>query len=86
LLVTGGLMQLSSLVLGGDTGTLHLAVAQGKRVLMLLHQIAPASPVPFQHPGWVLAAKSGNIADISVADVNAAIAGIFNSPAGNVSC
>jgi hypothetical protein len=29
LLVTGGLMKLSFLVLGGDTGALHLAVAMG---------------------------------------------------------
>jgi ADP-heptose:LPS heptosyltransferase len=56
LLVTGGLMQLSTLILGGDTGALHLAVAQGKRVLMLMHQTAPGSPTPFQHPDWTLTA------------------------------
>ena len=56
LLVTGGLMQLSTLVLGGDTGMPHLAVAQGKRVLMLLHQDTPGSPVPFQHSDWVVVA------------------------------
>jgi ADP-heptose:LPS heptosyltransferase len=56
LLVTGGIMQLSTLVLGGDTGALHLAVAQGKQVLMLMHQTAPGSPTPFQHPDWTLSA------------------------------
>jgi len=86
LLVTGGLMQLSTLVLGGDTGALHLAVAQGKRVLMLMQEVTSASPIPFQHPDWVLAPNSGGIAGISVAEVNAAVAQILSSPAGNVSC
>lgn len=86
LLVTGGLMQLSTLVLGGDTGALHLAVAQGKRVLMLMQEVTPGSPIPFQHPDWVLAPKSGGIAEISVAEVNAAVAQILKPPAGNASC
>ena len=86
LLVTGGLMQLSTLVLGGDTGALHLAVAQGRRVLMLMQEVTPGSPIPFQHPDWVLAPKTGGIAGISVAEVNAAVAQIFRPPAGNASC
>lgn len=70
LLVTCGLMQLSTLVLGGDTGVLHLAVAMGQRVLMLLHQATPGSPVPFQHPDWALVApRPAAVAEISVADV-----------------
>lgn len=87
LLVTGGLMQLSSLVLGGDTGALHLAVAQGRRVLMLLHQDTPGSPVPFQHPDWVIVAPMPvAIAKIPLADVLAAIDRAFNEPAGNAFC
>jgi ADP-heptose:LPS heptosyltransferase len=87
MLVTGGLMQLSSLVLGGDTGALHLAVAQGRCVLMLMHQATPGSPAPFQHPDWVVVApRPVAIEEISVAEVNAAIARIFNAPAGSVSC
>ena len=87
LLVTGGLMQLSTLILGGDTGALHLAVAQGRRVLMLVHQDTPGSPVPFQHPDWVLVGpRPVAIADISVADVNSAIAPMFNGPDGNAVC
>jgi ADP-heptose:LPS heptosyltransferase len=75
MLVTGGLMQLSTLVLGGDTGALHLAVAQGKRVLMLLHQDTPGSPLPFQHPDWVMVApRPVAIAEISVPEVIAACA------------
>jgi ADP-heptose:LPS heptosyltransferase len=56
LLVTGGIMQLSTLILGGDTGALHLAVALGKGVLMLMHRDMPSSPIPFQHPDWTLTA------------------------------
>jgi ADP-heptose:LPS heptosyltransferase len=86
LLVTGGLAQLSTLVLGGDTGVLHLAVAQGKRVLMLMHQAAPGSPIPFQHPEWVIEAPEPEaIAKIPVDQVNQAVATVFNSPTGNVS-
>lgn len=48
LLVTGGLMQLSTLVLGGDTGMLHLAIAQGKRALMLVHNLSPGRPILFR--------------------------------------
>ncbi len=87
LLVTGGLMQLSTLVAGGDTGALHLAVALGKRVLMLMHQLSPGCPAPFQHPDWVVAApRPEAIAEISVAEVNLAVARIVNSPAGNAFC
>ena len=54
LLVTGGLMQLSKLIVGGDTGALHLAVAQGKRVIMLMNHNRPGRPHPFRHPEWSL--------------------------------
>jgi ADP-heptose:LPS heptosyltransferase len=86
LLVTGGLAQLSSLVLGGDTGVLHLAVAEGKRVIMLMHQAIPGSPIPFQHLEWVIAAPAPEaIALIPIGRVNEAVASALNSPAGNVS-
>ena len=84
LLVTGGLMQLSNLVLGGDTGALHLAVAQGRRVLMLMHEASPGSPVPFQHREWIIVAPTPvAIGKIPVAEVNAAVARFFSGPAGN---
>ncbi len=85
LLVTGGLMQLSTLVLGGDTGALHLAVALGKRVLMLMHEATAGSPTPFQHPEWVVTApRPVAIAEIPIAAVNTEVAKIFSAPAGNV--
>ncbi len=80
LLVTAGLVQLSTLVLGGDTGVMHLAVAQGKRVVMLMHDNAPGSPVPFQHPEWVIAAPEPEaIAKIPVEQVNQAVASVLKS-------
>ena len=60
LLVTGGLMKLSTLIVGGDTGFLHLAVALDKRVLMLItNNTAPGKAVPFGHPDWTVVPASG---------------------------
>jgi len=59
MLVTGGLMKLSSLILGGDTGALHLAVAMGRRVVMIRDSIAPGNPYPYQHPDWAVTPTSG---------------------------
>jgi len=54
LLVTAGLMKLSTVVLGGDTGILHLAVAMDKRVVILMSSTAPGSSIPFQHGDWAV--------------------------------
>lgn len=59
LLVTGGLMKLSALVVGGDTGLLHLAVAVGRRVLMLMRSNVCSQTFPFQHPDWAVVAAAG---------------------------
>src|SRR5665213_548154 len=70
LLVTGGLMQCSTLVLGGDTGALHLAVALGKRAVMLMDSTGPGRAIPFQHLDWALAPRLGeNVPSITVQDV-----------------
>ena len=61
MLVTGGLMKLSSLVLGGDTGALHLAVAMGKRVVMIGNSVAPGKTHPFQHADWAITPPAGQI-------------------------
>jgi ADP-heptose:LPS heptosyltransferase len=71
LLVTGGLMKLSSLVLGGDTGALHLAVAMGKRVVMIRDSIAPGRPFPYQHPDWAVTPMNGQ--DVSSIETGAVI-------------
>jgi ADP-heptose:LPS heptosyltransferase len=78
LLVSAGLMQLSTLVLGGDTGTLHLAVAEGRRVVMLILNKNPGAPVPYHHPEWtVLPEPGGNISDIQTGAVIAACAQVM---------
>ena len=73
LLVTGGLMQLSTLTIGGDTGALHLAVAQGKRVVMLMNTNRSGRPHPFRHEAWTLApVVERNIASLELVTVIAA--------------
>ena len=59
LLGTAGLMQLSTVVVGGDTGVLHLATAMGKRVVMLMGSTGPGSCYPFLHRDWALVPPSG---------------------------
>jgi len=87
LLITAGLMRLSTLVLGGDTGALHLAVALGNRVLMLMHEVTPGSPIPFRHPDWVVVSPTAvAIHEIQASTVNESVARILTGPAGNVSC
>ena len=67
LLVAAGLSQLAALTLGGDTGLGHLAVAQGRRVVLLMMHNQPGACVPFQHPDWVIVPeRPGYIREISV--------------------
>ena len=58
-LTDAGLMQFSTLIVGGDTGFLHLAVALGRRVIMLMNSQSPGNAVPFQHPDWVIVPHPG---------------------------
>jgi len=71
MLVTAGLLQLSTIVLGGDTGVLHLAVALGKRVVMLMGSTGPGSCYPFRHPDWaVVPAERRPVSSIEPAAIN----------------
>jgi ADP-heptose:LPS heptosyltransferase len=82
LLVTGGLMQRSTLVLGCDTGALHLAVALGRRVVMIMDSTAPGKAFPVQHPEWAVVPERGEgIADVKPAAVIAACARAFREQA-----
>jgi ADP-heptose:LPS heptosyltransferase len=54
LLVSAGLAQASALVLGADTGLVHLAVAMGKRVVMIMRSPFSGSTHPFQHQDWAI--------------------------------
>ncbi|SRR6266568_1260716 len=68
--VNAGVVKLSSLTLGGDTGLLHLAVAMGKRVAAIISSTAPGSNYPFQHPEWAVTPPGGqNISAITTETV-----------------
>lgn len=75
LLVSAGLMTLSTVIVGGDTGLLHLAVAMNKRVLLLS---LSSRQHPFQHPEWNITPSEGSdMAGIQVPVVIEACARAF---------
>jgi ADP-heptose:LPS heptosyltransferase len=87
LLVTAGLMKLSTLIVGADTGLLHVAVAMGRRVMMLMGTNAPGSTHPFRHADWTVTPLAGkSILEIPTAVIIEACARAFSEQAGNVSC
>ena len=43
-----------AVIFGGDTGVVHLAVAMGNRVLMLMHRMDSGAPTPFGHDDWAV--------------------------------
>ena len=65
LLVSAGLMKHSTLIIGGYTGLLHLAVAMDKRVVMLNF---PGNAHPFQHPDWAVTQTNGQPLDTITPD------------------
>jgi ADP-heptose:LPS heptosyltransferase len=74
LLVSAGLMKLCSVVVGADTGLLHLAVAMGRRVVMIMHSNQPGTCHPFQHPEWTVTPPAGKtVADIEPMRVKSAL-------------
>lgn len=82
LLVSAALANRSALVLGADTGLLHLAVAMGKPVVMLMQSAAPGKPHPFQHADWALTPAKGTVADIPTHDVIARCESFLLEPKG----
>lgn len=73
LMVSAALMQLSTLVAGGDTGLLHLAMAMNRRVVMLMQYNLPGCCCPFQHPEWAVSSPNGVTANITVEQAAAAV-------------
>jgi ADP-heptose:LPS heptosyltransferase len=68
------LMKLSRLVIGGDTGLLHLGVAIGKRVVVLMSPDGARTPIPYGHVKWVVWTPTDkDIRGISIDSVNRAI-------------
>ncbi len=79
LLTAAGLVQLSTLAIGGDTGLLHLAVALGKRVIMVMQHPGDGAATPFGHADWVVAPKPGaaTVAEIELPALVAASTAAF---------
>lgn len=59
-----GLVSLAQLVIGGDTGLIHVAQAAGTRVLALLREPTLERFHPYQHPDWAIG--QGEIAELPV--------------------
>ena len=73
MLVSAGVIQLSTLVVGGVTGLLHLAVALRKRVVMLVGCPDCEPGFPFQHRDWAVTAPAGKpVSEIATSTVVAA--------------
>jgi ADP-heptose:LPS heptosyltransferase len=92
ILLSAGLVQLSTVVLGGNTGLLHLAVAMGKRACMIMHTALPENCFPFGHPEWAILPPYGSPLDAVTYDaVNQACAQALaetqclNAPGANLS-
>ena len=61
LLLAAGLIKLSSVTVGGDTGLLHLGVALGQRVIMLMESMSPGSATPLGHDDWAITPPPGTL-------------------------
>jgi ADP-heptose:LPS heptosyltransferase len=59
LLTSAALARKSQLVIGGDTGLLHLAVAMQKRVLLIVNS-PHTMTIPYSHPDWAIAPGPGS--------------------------
>jgi ADP-heptose:LPS heptosyltransferase len=66
LLTNIGLMKMSTLIVGGDTGLLHFGVAVGKKILMLMGPTNPKTYGPYGHPEWAIRLDSRCIIDIQI--------------------
>lgn len=69
-LTSVGLTTLSTIVVGGDTGLMHAALAAGKRTVMLVGPTNYLRIGPYRHPEWAVRPQTGNLTeDISVEQV-----------------
>lgn len=80
LLVSAGFAGLSTVVLGADTGLLHVAVAMGRRVVMLMYSNAPGSSHPAGHPEWAVVPSHGR--ELSAIDETTVIRACSEALAG----
>jgi ADP-heptose:LPS heptosyltransferase len=77
LAATAWALDLATIIVGGDTGLLHLGVAMGKRVAMLMAPYGPESTIPYGHADWVICPKSGSVADLQTEAVSKGIEQAF---------
>ena len=78
LLASAGLLCLSTVVVGGITGLLHLAVAMRKRVIALVGYPNREPGFPYQHRDWAVISPSGGpVAEIPLAAIIAACEQVF---------
>jgi len=80
LLVAAGLVQLSTVVIGGATGLLHIAVAMQKRVIMIVGKNRKETGLPFQHLDWVLRPDDSN--DLATLPLETVLAACTDALAG----
>lgn len=74
-----GLCVLSSIVVGGDTGLMHAALAAGKKTVMLVGPTNYRVIGPYKHPEWVVTPPTGySIEAISLEQVIEATETAFN--------
>ncbi len=59
LIVSAALALLSTVVVGGDSGLPHLAVAMGRRVVMIMKSVQPGACYPFGHKDWAIVPAGG---------------------------
>jgi len=87
LLTSAGLVQLSTVVLGGVTGLLHLAVAQKKRIVMLVGFAATEPAFPYECKAWAVTPVDGlEATHIKLEPVIAACAQALSEANGNDAC
>jgi ADP-heptose:LPS heptosyltransferase len=78
LLTSAGIVRLSTLVVGGVTGLLHLAVALQKRTVMLVGYPDREPGFPYQHRDWAVTSPSGgHVSEIPASAVIEACARAF---------
>ena len=58
-LLSASLVKLSMLVVGGDTGLMHLAVAMEKRIIMIMLSAQQGACIPFGHRDWAIVPAPG---------------------------
>lgn len=70
LITSVGLTTLSSIVVGGDTGLMHAALAAGTRTVMVVGPTNHMLIGPYKHPEWAVRPPQGNmIENVSVEQV-----------------